>query len=106
MKNILNDNNIYKIGDYLKTTWHSEDSPWKANQISSILEKNKISPSIVSEVGCGAGRILFELSKKEYFKHSIFYGYDIAQDAITLCKELESKNCHYILGDFFKKSVK
>jgi cyclopropane fatty-acyl-phospholipid synthase-like methyltransferase len=73
--------NIYENGSYvgLNPTWHVEDSAWKAKNIANILENNRIQFQSVAEVGCGAGIILKELSKR--YEHAKFYGYDISPDA-------------------------
>ena len=95
--------NIYETGKYLDATgktWHSEDSPWKAAQILRILRDNAIQPKNIAEVGCGAGRILVELSKQEYLKDCQFEGYDISPQAIELC-EKDTKNCKFFCQDIF-----
>lgn len=68
---------------YLKAnpTWHSEDSPWKADQILRIISKNDIQFTSVVEVGCGVGEILNQLSLKLDDKKIMFSGYEIAPDA-------------------------
>lgn len=72
--------NIYGTGEYLKnnSTWHTEDSPWKASNIEAILKANAIRFDTVVEVGCGAGQILAELHTK--FPQTSFFGYDISKD--------------------------
>jgi SAM-dependent methyltransferase len=94
--------NIYTSGEYLETTgqtWHSEDSPWKASQIFRIISKNDIHPKNIAEIGCGAGRILEELSKQSYLANVQFEGYDISSQAIELCKKIDSKNCNFSCSD-------
>ena len=60
---------IYNDGEYKakNSDWHVADSPWKANQISKIINKNKIVASEICEVGCGAGEILRQLSLRSDF---------------------------------------
>jgi len=79
-------NNIYKDGTYLETnpTWHEEDSAWKAEQIIKILERNALAPESVCEVGCGAGEILLQLSRK--FSETRFDGYEISPQAFAICQ--------------------
>jgi cyclopropane fatty-acyl-phospholipid synthase-like methyltransferase len=76
--------NIYKDGSYvgLNPTWHAEDSAWKAKNICKILENNNVSFHRAAEVGCGAGVILKELSRR--YEDAQFYGYDISPDAMKL----------------------
>ena len=58
--------NIYQDGTYLanNSDWHVADSPWKAEQICAILDRNRLAPKTVCEVGCGAGQILRILSER------------------------------------------
>ncbi len=97
--------NIYKSGEYLNatdSTWHSEDSPWKAQQILRIIKKNHIKPQKIAEAGCGAGQILVELSKQDYLKNCRFTGYDISPQAIELCRK-DAQNCKFFCKDIFKE---
>jgi len=93
---------IYGNGEYLEATgetWHCEDSPWKAGQILRIIRKNDIHPKNVGEIGCGAGRILEELSKQPYLRDVQFEGYDISSHAIEICKRIDTKNCNFSCSD-------
>lgn len=94
--------NIYTSGEYLEATnqsWHAEESPWKAEQILRIINKNGIHPNCIAEIGCGAGQILLELSKQSYLKNTQFKGYDISPQAIELCEKIDRKNCSYFCQD-------
>jgi len=94
---------IYETGEYLDATgntWHSEDSPWKAAQIIQIIRKNNLHPNTLAEIGCGAGRILVELSKEEYLKDCQFAGYDISPQAIELCDK-KARGCKFFCEDIF-----
>ena len=79
---------IYTNGEYLDAneTWHAEDSPWKANQIHEMISKNHLRPRSVVEIGCGAGDILKELSRKAGMEQTEFRGFDISPQAIALAK--------------------
>ena len=92
---------IYTSGTYLTETqsWHAEDSPWKAAQISRILAKNQIEPHRVAEIGCGAGGILKELSKMKGLSDIVFRGYDISPQAIHLARQTENKNTQFSCED-------
>ena len=63
MRNGISMKNIYENGRYFdkNPAWHTEDSPWKARQILSCLNRNHIRPKSVCEVGCGAGEVLSQL---------------------------------------------
>lgn len=90
---------IYKDGTYLENnkTWHAEDSPWKAGRIKAILDRNKLSPARVCEVGCGAGEILKTLS--EAMPAGRFDGYEVSPQAYGLCKGKENDRLNFHLGD-------
>ncbi len=97
---------IYKTGEYLAMTnrsWHSEDSPWKAEQILGIMQKNSIHPRRLAEIGCGAGQILVELSSNKYLQETEFVGYDISPQAIELCKQTNAGNCRFFCQDIFER---
>ena len=90
----------YEDGSYLakNPTWHEEDSSWKAGEIRKILGRNKIEPSTICEVGCGAGEILTCLANS-YSTNVLFSGYEISPQAFTICKNKERQNLRYFLGD-------
>ena len=96
-------NDRYITGEYAERNknWHSGDSTWKAMQILKIIKKNNIHPMNIVEIGCGAGRILDELSKESYFSGGHFTGYDISPQAISLCRTIESSKCNFFCLDFF-----
>lgn len=98
---------IYNNGDYLSKneSWHSEKSPWKADQIEKILSKNMIKFETVCEAGCGAGEILKELSLKPGFETAKFFGYEVSQDAYELCKANESGRISFKLSDINTEDV-
>jgi len=89
--------NIYTDGQYLETTqtWHAEDSPWKARQIKKIIDKNKLQPNSIAEIGCGVGSILDELSKQPDLQHVCFEGYDISSQAIEIATKLENERIEF-----------
>ena len=92
---------IYCNGEYLKNnpTWRAEDSAWKAQQISQIIDRNKISFHSVMEVGCGAGAILTALSFRYEDDKCSFDGYDISPQAIAMAKMNDDPRVRYFLGD-------
>lgn len=81
---------IYNEGTYLgfNSSWHQEDSPYKAGLVIDLLDK--LSVKSVLEVGCGAGEILNILSR--HFPDIQFYGYDISADAASFWVEKQSAN--------------
>lgn len=90
----------YTKGEYLANNpdWHVEDAGWKAAAIHQILIKNNIHPSSVTEIGCGAGAVLYELSKLNSAVAS-FSGYDISPQAISMAAQYENNRLHYYSDD-------
>jgi SAM-dependent methyltransferase len=94
----------YVSGQYLEKnpTWDVEDSEWKANQVFKMLERHKLHLSEFVEVGCGAGAVLAELSRK--YPLASFVGYDIAPDAARFWSAYASQNISFFTGDFQKQN--
>ena len=76
--------NQYTNGEYLEkvSSWHQEDSHWKAHQILRMIQKHKLAPNSVFDIGCGAGKILIEL-QKNMDACVDFRGFDISPQAIS-----------------------
>ena len=92
--------NRYTQGEYanLNPSWHSEDSSWKAQQVIKMLDRYKLRPRTVCEVGCGAGEILKELH--DSLDPSISYvGYEISPQAYELCKPKATARLRFELKD-------
>lgn len=81
------DDSMYTGGEYLKNnpSWHAEDAELKAEHIIEILEKNRINPASIGDVGCGTGGILSCIKKR--FPNSRCVGYDISEQAIEIAKQ-------------------
>ena len=97
---------IYADGGYqrLNETWHAEDSAWKAQQITRILQANHVAPKRFCEVGCGAGQILCHLSRA--LPNSVFVGYEVSPQAFELCKDVESERVTFRLQDITKEKAR
>ncbi len=95
--------NIYTDGQYYEThpEWHTGDSAWKANKILNILQKNKLNPKSICEVGCGAGEILNQLHR-QMPSEVTFDGYDISPQAIELCESRRKERLSYHNGNFLE----
>jgi len=95
---------IYEDGTYLDNnpSWHEEDSPWKAKQITKIIETNALTPQTICEVGCGAGGILEQLSK-QYTDKSLT-GYEISPQAFELCSQKANDNLSFNLSDLLEEA--
>jgi hypothetical protein len=95
---------IYTDGTYLASTssWHEQDSPWKAQHIEAMLERNGLHPKTICEVGCGAGEILNWLSRELPGAES-FTGYEISPQALALCQPRATGRLTFRLGDLLSE---
>ncbi len=102
----MNDASRYVSGEYIDKNpdWHQSDSLWKASHISKIIDRNAISVKDVAEIGCGAGRIIHELSKVFSGEVSL-QGYDISPKAIEIAKKYEKDNVSYKCLDFIEEGI-
>ncbi|MGB7415017.1 MAG: class I SAM-dependent methyltransferase [Thermosynechococcaceae cyanobacterium] len=93
---------IYIDGEYLDNNkdWHLEHSPWKAEKIQEILSQNQISFDSLVEVGCGAGGILYELTK--YYRDADIEGFDISPQVEDLWNQLPENSINLQVKDFLK----
>lgn len=76
----------YVDGSYLASnpTWDEEDSHWKAEQIHTLLYRNRIDPSSIVDLGCGAGGVLASLHGM--YPRARLYGFDLSPQAIAMAK--------------------
>lgn len=89
--------------DYLQknSSWHVEDSAWKADNILKILSANSLSPCTIADVGCGAGEILNQMhGKMPETVH--FTGFDISSDAATMSRERKKERLKFKCADFME----
>jgi cyclopropane fatty-acyl-phospholipid synthase-like methyltransferase len=95
---------IYTDGTYLARTgsWHEQDSPWKAQHVEAMLERNGLHPKTVCEVGCGVGEILAWLSQALPSAESLV-GYEISPQAYALCQYREKDRLTFRLGDLLEE---
>ena len=61
-------------------TWHVEDSAWKAGHVCELLERHRVAPASVADVGCGAGEVLRLLHSR--FPSARCAGFDVSPDAL------------------------
>lgn len=94
---------IYEDGKYLENnpSWHEEDSPWKASQISKMMDRNRLDPTRVCEIGCGAGEILHQLS--EHYPEKAYFGYEISPQAYEMCQKRSKGNLTFHLRDLLEE---
>lgn len=93
----------YTSGEHLEKTpnWHAHESPWKVEHILQMLDKHRLQPQRVCEVGCGAGDVL-RLLQKRMPSGCSFWGYDISPQAIALCAGKGNERLHFELRDVRK----
>jgi hypothetical protein len=91
---------LYEEGEYLRRNpeWHVGESPWKARQILRMLDRNRLVPQTICEVGCGAGEVLRQLQQHRK-KDCIYWGYEVSPQAFELCKSRASETLHFKLAD-------
>jgi hypothetical protein len=96
---------IYQDTTYqqLNPTWHEEDSPWKAQQIGKFLVDNKVCFQSLCEVGCGAGEILVQLSKR--FPDADLSGYEISPQAFEMAARKRHPKLKFYLKDLLQESA-
>jgi 2-polyprenyl-3-methyl-5-hydroxy-6-metoxy-1,4-benzoquinol methylase len=96
---------MYSNAEYLANnpTWHVEDSPWKAQKICDILQRNNLKPSRIAEIGCGAGEILVQL--KTLLPETSFVGYEMSEQAFALARSREREGVHYVNANLLEEKV-
>ena len=95
---------LYKAGQYLERnpTYHVEDSAWKAHQILRMLEKHRVEPMRVCEVGCGAGEILAQLQTL-LATGTRFDGFDVSPVALELSASRANEHLTFYCEDFTER---
>ena len=93
-------NDIYLNGEYFKNNpeWDVQDAPWKVAIIHELLQKNKIMPAEVIEIGCGAGANLVELARADKGIKKLT-GYDISPQAIDIATKNSTERIQYFNKD-------
>lgn len=86
--------------------WHVQDSPWKATQVLKMIERNKLQPKSIVEIGCGAGEILNQLHHRMADKEINFTGYEIAPDAYKLCQQRIKEKLNFFQEDLLQTQNK
>jgi SAM-dependent methyltransferase len=100
--NVMRAGSIYKSGEYLahNPTWHVEDSEWKASKVLQALERLKIAPASLCDIGCGAGEVLRQLHS--HLPVCKFTGYEISPQAYALAKERQVHGLEFHLTDILE----
>src|SRR5207247_10086716 len=96
---------FYTTYSYLEKNplWHTEESCWKAEHVLRMINRHKIAPRTICEVGCGAGEVLKQLQHR-LDKECDFLGFDISPQAIELCRSRANERLHFELGNVTKIS--
>ena len=91
---------MYHDGQYLKNnkTWHQEDSPYKATLVRKLIEKNKLNPTSIADIGCGGG-LVAELIANAYPQAQVV-GYDISPDAALFWSKRQAENLSFKLENY------
>jgi len=96
----VSETSIYTDGTYFEKNpeWHSDESPFKAAQILRMLERHRLKPKSIAEVGCGAGEVLKRLQGKMN-SDCRFWGYDISPQALKMCESRANERLQFKLAD-------
>jgi SAM-dependent methyltransferase len=96
---------IYTSGEYLQKNplWHTDESPWKAKYILQMIEKSRLAPKTICDVGCGAGEVLRLVQEGIMDKECTFWGYEISPQAFDLSQAKQNERIHFKMADFLKE---
>ncbi|MFN7700788.1 MAG: class I SAM-dependent methyltransferase [Deltaproteobacteria bacterium] len=96
---------IYRDGRYAQrnTSYHTEDSAWKARSIARLMAEHGLAPKKIAEIGCGAGQVIAELSRDARWANARFVGYDISPQAIELARR-SGGAVEYVCGDLLESA--
>lgn len=92
---------MYTDGEYKENnpSWHSEDSPWKADHIYRLIQKHHVEPRTICDLGCGSGEILRQL--RMLMPSTVtFTGYEISPLAFDLCQQRKNDRLCFKLKNF------
>ncbi|CAN5334153.1 hypothetical protein BH09PSE3_BH09PSE3_03940 [soil metagenome] len=91
----------YVDGGYLAENpdWHADDAPWKAGHILRMLERAKLKPKTVCEVGCGSGRVIELVAEGASADQAD--GYDISPQALTIASQRTRDGLSFYSGSPF-----
>lgn len=99
--------NLFLTNEYIEKIplWHTDDSSWKSRDVVKMLERNRLSPRRIGEVGCGTGEVLRQL-QLQMNPDCVFLGYDIAPKAIELSRTRQNDRLQCHLGDIKESDTK
>jgi SAM-dependent methyltransferase len=93
-------NTIYTDQTYLQQnpSWHAEDAVFKAGYIKTLLERNRLIPEDIAELGSGSGALLATLQKL-LPDADRFTGYEISTDALAMAAPLANDQLRFLHRD-------
>lgn len=93
---------LYADGGYLLKNpgWHEQDAPWKARHIQRMLDRNRLQPRSVIDVGSGSGDILSLLSRT-LPADAVMTGYEVSPQAHGLSISKQTDRLTFRLEDAF-----
>jgi SAM-dependent methyltransferase len=80
----------------LNPGWHAEDAEDKAAAVMKSLERARLHPRSVCDVGCGTGDVLARLHRMLGTERAV--GYDISRRAIELACAHEAAGLRFVAG--------
>jgi SAM-dependent methyltransferase len=96
----------YTDGAYLEHApdWHAGDAEWKAGKVFEMIERHRLQPKSVCDVGCGAGEVLARL-RAQMSADTKFSGFDISPQAIALARAKAAANLTFENLDFSRDTA-
>jgi hypothetical protein len=97
--------NRYTDGTYLAENpgWHEYGAAWKARKVAEALERHKLHPKTVAEVGCGAGGILASLQTR-LPSDVVLSGFDISPQAVAIARPRSNDRLSYTCTNFLERT--
>jgi SAM-dependent methyltransferase len=78
--------------------WHLDESAWKAQNVLRMLERNRLTPKKVVDIGCGAGEVL-RLLQQALGTDCEFWGFDVSPYALAMSERRQNERLHFKLGE-------
>ena len=79
-------------------TWQAEDSPWKSGLVVNLMNRSRISPSRIADVGCGAGGVLEGL--RFAFPDADLFVFDVGPSAARFWSRPQLSGINFQRVDF------
>lgn len=90
---------IYQSGEYLASnpTWHSEDAPFKAEQVLRAFARSGMTPKRICDIGCGSGDVLQIVSRA--MPDCACVGYEHSPQALELAAPKATERLSFKAGN-------